>query len=286
MISAIIPTYRNPDYLDLCLKSATENVVNRDTEIIVIVDGFVDESEEVIGKYPGVQVLNLVENRGMQYAINIGVSQATNPWVFVVNDDNVFPTEWDDRLECEVENCQSTSCKYMDGPDGEKIPNPKFVLSVNQVEPEGPGMFNHYAQSFGTDVDNFSYYEWLGGEKDISEDCTVSRTGGAIFPFIVSKKYFLAVGGMDTFYNSPNICDWDMFLKFELLDFWFPRTYAVHLYHFGSVVTKKNSEKTEFAQRYNNAMKEYMHKWGAHPHNEPFTNSKIPPDGQFRGFKV
>ena len=39
MISLIIPTYRNPDYLDICLKSATEQQDN-DNEIIVVIDGF------------------------------------------------------------------------------------------------------------------------------------------------------------------------------------------------------------------------------------------------------
>ena len=36
MISLIIPTYRNPDYLDICLKSATEQQDN-ENEIIVVI---------------------------------------------------------------------------------------------------------------------------------------------------------------------------------------------------------------------------------------------------------
>ena len=274
MITTIIPTYRNPDYLDLCLKSATENMVSDDTEIVVILDGFIDESDEVVAKYPGVNALPLPENKGMQFAINVGVMQANNPYVFVVNDDNVFPTEWDTRLEPIINLCDF---------DGQHS-HPKFVLTVNQVEPS-PGMFYHRVNNLGQTVDTFRYDEWLAYEKFISDDDS-PRTDGHIFPFIVSKKYYLAVGGMDTFYNSPNICDWDMFLKFELLDFWFPRTYKVHLYHFGSVVTKQNNEASLFAARQRNAMTEYIWKWGAHPHNEPKTNSKIPPDGQFRGFKI
>ena len=38
-ISVIIPTYKEPEYLDLCLKSAFEGQVNHN-EIIVVVDGF------------------------------------------------------------------------------------------------------------------------------------------------------------------------------------------------------------------------------------------------------
>lgn len=273
MISVICPSYRNPDYLDLFLKSATENRVKDETEILVILDGFVEESQEVVEKYEGIRVLLLPENKGMQYAINVGVMQADNPYMFVVNDDNVFGTKWDAKLKDELE-----SLSYIDKTTD------KFVLTVNQVE-TGPGMFYHHVKNLGTDLQSFDYDAWLGYEEQISIH-SQNLDEGRIFPFVVKKKYYMAIGGMDTFYNSPNICDWDMFLKWELLHFRFPRTYALHLYHFGSVVTKKNSESATFAQRQQNAMTEYHWKWGANPHNEPKTNSKIPPDRQFRGFKV
>ena len=52
MISLIIPTYRNPKYLDICLKSAVEGQINPKgkNEIIVVVDGFVEESKDVLKK--------------------------------------------------------------------------------------------------------------------------------------------------------------------------------------------------------------------------------------------
>ena len=50
MISLIIPTYRNPKYLDICLRSAVGGRVNENNEIIVVVDGFVEESKEVLDK--------------------------------------------------------------------------------------------------------------------------------------------------------------------------------------------------------------------------------------------
>ena len=50
MISLVIPTYRNPEYLDICLRSAIENQVNKN-EIIVAVDGFIEESQHILDKY-------------------------------------------------------------------------------------------------------------------------------------------------------------------------------------------------------------------------------------------
>ena len=48
MISLIIPTYRNPKYLDVCLQSAIDGQTTKN-EIIVIVDGYVDESQHIFG---------------------------------------------------------------------------------------------------------------------------------------------------------------------------------------------------------------------------------------------
>jgi GT2 family glycosyltransferase len=46
-ISVIIPTYKSPDALDLCLRSAIEGQQNKN-QIIVVVDGFYDLNKEVL----------------------------------------------------------------------------------------------------------------------------------------------------------------------------------------------------------------------------------------------
>ena len=95
MISIIIPTYRNPAYLDLCLFSAIDQQ-GFDNEIIVVVDGFIEESQEVLDKYKdNIKVLDLGENQGMQQALNLGVMNATNELILIVNDDNVFCKDYD-----------------------------------------------------------------------------------------------------------------------------------------------------------------------------------------------
>ena len=50
MISLIIPTYKNPEVLELCLRSAIEGQ-EQDNEILVIVDGCLEENLEVLEKY-------------------------------------------------------------------------------------------------------------------------------------------------------------------------------------------------------------------------------------------
>ena len=103
MISLIIPTYRNPEYLDICLKSAIGNQVNKN-EIIVAVDGFIEESKSVLDKYKSnIEILDLGENQGMQTALNLAVMNATNEIICVINDDNVLSKDWDIVIEKEFQ---------------------------------------------------------------------------------------------------------------------------------------------------------------------------------------
>ena len=88
MISIIIPTYRNPAYLDICLFSAIDQQTHKN-EIIVVVDGFIEESQEVLDKYKdNIKILDLGENQGMQTALNLGVMNATNETNFKSNRTN------------------------------------------------------------------------------------------------------------------------------------------------------------------------------------------------------
>ena len=62
MISVILPTYKSPDMLDLCLKSAIKGQQNKN-QIIVVVDGFYELNKEVLEKWSEhIEVLNLEEN--------------------------------------------------------------------------------------------------------------------------------------------------------------------------------------------------------------------------------
>lgn len=274
MISAIIPTYRNPDYLDLCLKSAMENKNEDDSEVIVVIDGYPEESQEVVEKYEGVHVLPLPQNMGMQYALNIGVMNASNKYVAILNDDNVFCSEWDSRLIPELRE--------------------DTVLTVNQYEPH-PGSIYGYKQlpldlppGFSMhDPKKFPYDAWLAAEADVSFKVMRRKVEysekGRVFPFIVTKKNYQMLGGFDTFYKSPFWCDFDFFVKAELAGLKFKCWLAMHWFHFGSIATKnrKDAEAEVFKQSEGPAAQAFNYKWGYlcnpveayhHPHN----NTRLP----------
>jgi glycosyltransferase involved in cell wall biosynthesis len=256
MISLIIPTYRNPDYLDICLKSAIENQVNQN-EIIVAVDGYIEESQHVLDKYKQyIQVLDLGVNQGMQMALNLAVMNANNECIVIINDDNVLCKDWDTVI-------------------GDQI-KPGFVFTVNQIEPTGPGIFNFPVKDLGKTPKEFKYEEFLEYEQTIRKN-QLTLDGG-IFPFVISKKDYMIVGGFDTLYDSPFICDWDFFLKLDLNGIQFYRMNHIHFYHFGSAATKNGKEGDKFKQTESPAAQTFIYKWGINP--QLFENNSHRPKGQ------
>lgn len=278
MISAIIPTYRNPDYLDLCLKSAMENKVDDDTEVIVIIDGYPEESQEVVEKYEGVQVLPLPQNMGMQYALNIGVMNASNEWIFIVNDDNIFGTKWDTRIKAAL--------AYF-------VFDENLCLTINQVEPSD-GIFNFVTRDLGRTAATFDYDEWIKYESKLSDfpPVPLASDDGRIFPFVLTKKWYQAVGGFDTFYKSPFWCDVDFFTKLEITNqIEFHRWHGAHLYHFGSIATKNrgDAEAELFKRSEGPAAQSFQYKWGFVPNIVENTrlrgNQKSPVGESIKGIK-
>lgn len=262
MISVIIPTYRNPEYLDICLKSAIE-YQRYNNEIIVAVDGYIEESQSVLDKYKdNIKVLDLGENQGMQQALNLAVMNASNEIIFIVNDDNVFCADYDLVIKKNLKE--------------------KSVLTLNQVEPTGPGIFNFPVKDFGRNPKEFDLKGFIEYERSIKQDkLTID---GGIFPFAMYKKYYMAAGGFDVMYRSPFICDWDFFLKLDLIGLSFSRAHEAHLYHFGSTATKNGKEGIRFKESERPAAELFNYKWG-HPPSLFKNNSHSPKGKTIKGIK-
>lgn len=260
MISVVIPSYRNPKCLDICLHSALENQ-SKNNEIIVVLDGFVEESQYIIEKYNDrVSFIPFESNSGMQHALNVGVYQSSNEWILIVNDDNVFPKDWDIILEKDKMN--------------------KRIITPNQIE-RSPSIFGFVDKDFGG-IDNFDFQAYTNEEPNYREN--ILSTDGEIFPFFMQKKYYMACGGFDTIYDSPFICDWDFFLKLELIGLSFLRSRKLNFYHFGSMATKNGSEKDRFIQSEKDAVESFRFKWGFEPFRKS-NNSHSPTEHTIMGVK-
>ena len=258
MISVIIPSYRNPECLDICLQSALENQHNTN-EIICVIDGFPVESKHVMEKYrDSVGFLPSDHNQGMQHSLNVGVWNAINENILIVNDDNVFPKDWDLILEADKK--------------------PNLIITPNQIE-RTPSMFNFETADFG-DVKKFNLKKFTKDELQYRKDELTDD--GEIFPFLITKTDYMMVGGFDTVYGSPFICDWDFFLKLELAGKKFKRSRKLNFYHFGSVATKNGKEGERFKASEQEAATIFKYKWGIEPIRHP-NNSHKPTMKKFKG---
>lgn len=256
MISVVIPSYKNPKYLDLCLKSIIENQTDKN-EIIVVIDGFVELSAIVMDKYKDdVLFLPFETNSGMPRAINYGVYNTTNSWILVASEDNVFCKDWDNILKYVIENnlCDNK------------------VLTINQIEPY-KGIYKMNTENFGTSLENFEYEKFL--ENESSFRTNEITPDGSTFPFMLKKSDFMKVGGLDTDYPSPFVVDWDFFLKCELSGLELGRLHKLNFYHFISKSTKNRdgyienpNEKNQFFQGENHAAEYFKYKWGFAPQRD------------------
>ena len=252
MISVIIPTYKEPEYLDLCLASAYEGQDN-DNEIIVVVDGFYELNKPVLDKYPNVKILDLGKNQGLSVATNWGVYNATHDYILVVNDDNVFPEHWDSHLRPYL-------CKGR-------------VVSPNQIEPK-PSMFRQFhIYDLGKTAEEFDLYKFWDYENSLPT-LPPDNTGSTL-PFAMYKYDYLAVGGWDIMYPSPHVVDWDFFLKCEYFGMEMLRIYK-HFYHFASIATRKTPEQSaEATLKERIAHHFFTNKWNSSAFHNKENNSKL-----------
>jgi glycosyltransferase involved in cell wall biosynthesis len=251
MFSVIIPTYKEPEYLDLCLKSAFEGQVNNN-EIIVVVDGFYELNKPVLDKYPRVNVLDLGSNQGLSVATNWGVYNATHDYILVVNDDNVFPRNWDEKL---------TPFKQQG-----------VVVSANQIEPN-PSMFPQFIiKDLGKSPEGFDLEQYWEFEDTQYKQAEMN---GSTLPFMMNKYDYLAVGGWDVMYPSPHVVDWDFFLKCEYVGYLMKRAY-VNFYHFAGAATRKNPEQSAESTRKEQLAHDFLAtKWDGRAEHNPINNSKL-----------
>ncbi len=253
MISVVIPTYKEPEALDLCLESAITGQLHKN-QIIVVVDGYYDINKEVLDKYSDdIEILNLEENVGMIRAMNFGHCNAKFDLVFHVQDDNVFPTNWDKYL---LEAYQ-----------------PHSVLTPNQIEPT-PSMFRQFdIKDLGRDPKTFDLKAFWEYEKSLSV-LPIDNTGSTL-PIFISKHDYLKVGGWDESYPGPWVVDWEFFMKCEMNGMKMLRTYSCHFYHFVSVGTR-TPDQIANNQIKEQACHEYFHyKWGVYAKHNLENNSKL-----------
>ena len=117
-ISIIVPVYNVEIYIDKCLKTLTEQTL-RDIEIIIVNDGSLDKSEEIIEKYvkenPTIIKYYEKENGGLSSARNYGLEYATGEYIaFLDSDDYVETNMYEEMYNlAKKENADMVECDFI-----------------------------------------------------------------------------------------------------------------------------------------------------------------------------
>ena len=233
MISIIIPTYNNFDYLKLCIKSLNNNSKHQHELIFHINDGS-DGTIEFI-KNNGYKFTHSETNIGLCSSINKAAQLASFNYILYSHDDMYFCPDWDDVLINEIKS----------------IKHEKFYLSGTMIEANS----GHIVYNFGDTINNFKEDELLSKYKDIN---FYDHQGTHFAPHLVSKKMWDKVGGFSEEFNPGIGSDPDFNMKLWKEDVRiFKGLNDFKVYHFGSLTTRK---KKNFIQ--NRGDKTFLKKWG------------------------
>ena len=233
MISIVIPTYNNFNYLKLCLKSLKKNSFYNHEIIIHINDG----SDGTLNFVKNNKLKHTISdnNIGLCTSINKAAKLVSNQYILYSHDDMYFCPDWDKVLLNEVKS----------------LTHDNFYLSGTMIEPNS----GHIFYNFGIDFDTFKEEELLSKYKNIN---FYDHQGTHFAPHLVSKKLWDKVGGFSEEFNPGIGSDPDFNMKL-----WkegvriFKGLNDFKVYHFGSLTTRK---KKNFVQ--NKGDKTFLKKWG------------------------
>ena len=233
MISIVIPTYNNLDYLKLCLKSLEKNSSYKHEIIIHINDG----SDGTLNFIKANNFKHTIsdKNIGLCSSINKAAKLASNQYILYSHDDMYFCPEWDKILINEVKN----------------LDHDNFYLSGTMIEPNS----GHIVCDFGINIDNFREDELLLKYKSVN---FYDHQGTHFAPHLVAKRMWDKVGGFSEEFNPGMASDPDFNMKL-----WkegvriFKGLNNFKVYHFGSLTLRKKKNLIR-----NKGDKTFLKKWG------------------------
>lgn len=177
-VSIIIPTYNYGKYIEETIKTCFEQEY-KDIEIIIVDDGSVDNTREVLNKYINEGLINYIyqKNKGLPGARNTGLKAATGRYIQFLDSDDLLHK---DKIKAQVE--------------------------ILEREPQIDGVYT-FTQYFQGTTDNVV----TTNEKYHHESVFIEMLNGNFIPvnaFLIRKSnvYFDE--------NMLKLEDWDYWLRF------------------------------------------------------------------------
>ena len=254
-ISVLLTTYTAHLHLSLCVVSLARISAKEKAQVEVIVfgDGGGTLSEKTISeckKFLSEQGIRCIEkyshtNLGIVGALNMAALMASYPWLYIINDDMVFPKNWYFRIA--------------------SLLTRNRVLSTSALEPltqyRKPARCFR-AANLGLDPTKFDLA--AVDKLQIESELEV----GVNYPFVVEKELFEKVEGADPAFPGP-YHDPDLFHRLRLEGAELVRTQNLAPYHFSGLSLRQQNQShlpsLNWVKKENEARMVFIRKWGCKP---------------------
>lgn len=197
----------------------------------------------------------VINQQGQCKAVNAAAATVNTPWIFVTNDDMVYPLGWWEKL---TEGIQSAN----------------YCVSPKLVEPRrgAPTFIEYFCGGAGGDFDKQKFLDFV---KNYPEQ-NVHYKNGFNLPFLIKKELWDLVGGYDINYDPwGSNSDSDLEYKIKLAGKEMHQAQNCLVYHFSQTSGTFEPRNNEYYQRNFVYFKE---KWGFDRTDEGIweANFKIP----------
>ena len=157
-VSIVLPTYNGAKYIrqsiDSCLNQTYKNI-----ELIIVDDGSVDETPEIIKSYQDkrIKYLKHEKNKGLPHALNTGFANATGEYLTWTSDDNFYIKEAIREMLSFLgnKNCSFVCCNFYTFKNKD-LSNLSCTELPNPITPENIGpcfLYTRKVREFVGDYD-------------------------------------------------------------------------------------------------------------------------------------
>jgi GT2 family glycosyltransferase len=193
-ISVIIPSFRNLEFLQLCLP---EYLKSRHCQVIVGLDGYNRQHVDFLQQYP--LIISLTQRRqGLCTATNLAAGLAEGEYLFLCNDDMVPAPGWDEAL-------LSTA-------------SPGRIVSGKVWE---PGLIEvppcHEKIDMGHSPEDFKRESFIERAWQRAQKQKGMIEPGINYPFLIPAGLWEKLSGLDERFNPGSASDPDFFIRAALL---------------------------------------------------------------------
>ena len=241
MISIIIPTFNNIDYLKLCISSLEKNSYFSN-QILVHVNEGTDGTIDFL-KQKKITYTHSTSNIGLCKACNMISKKSTLDYILYAHDDMYFLPNWDLILMNKTK----------------EIGHKKFYLSSIMINGD-PKLNGHLNLHAGDNFKNFDENFLLNNYQKLKHN---DFQGSTWAPHLIHKELWEKVGGFSEEFSPGAGSDPDLNMKlwnegvriFQCLG-------ESKVYHFGSITIRKKNDSLFEKNQGSKANKIFLLKWG------------------------